>query len=125
VRTAIMPGFSELIITINPAKEAIRDRTLNFMMPWLYAPWPDARQKGVIEMEVAGETLRALLNELSSQYQQAGVDFIPINRKTNQVDFDYDIFVNDRKCLALPVGLDTELKDGDEVRVKILWRWDG
>ena len=125
MKTAIMPGFSELIIIINPAKEVTRQGLLTIIMPWLYAPWPDAQQKGVIEMEVAGETLRALLIELSHRYQQANVDFDPIDHKTNQLDFDYDVYVNGKNYLALPAGLDTKLREGDEVKVKMLWRWDG
>ena len=125
MKTAIMPGFSELIIIINPAKEVTRQGLLNIIMPWLYAPWPDAQQKGIIEMEVAGETSRALLIELSHRYQQANVDFDPIDHKTNQLDFDYDVYVNGKNYLALPVGLDTKLREGDEVKIKMLWRWDG
>ncbi len=120
-----MPGFSELIIVVNPVKEVTRQGLLTIIMPWLYAPWPDAQQKGVIEMEVTGETLKALLTELSYRYQQAGVDFDPIDRQTNQLDFDYDVFVNDKNYLTLPAGLNTKLRDGDKVKVKMLWRWDG
>lgn len=125
MKTAIMPGFSELIIIINPAKEVTRQGLLNIIMPWLYAPWPNARQKGVIEVELAGDTLKALLTELSYLYQQANVDFDPVDYQSNQLDSDYDIFVNGKNYLALPAGLDTKLRDGDEVKFKILWRWDG
>lgn len=76
-------------------------------------------------MEVAGETLKALLTDLSRRYKQAKVDFDPIDRKTNQLDFDYDVFVNGKNYIALPAGLDTKLRDGDEVKVEILWRWGG
>ena len=47
------------------------------------------------------------------------------NPQTNDLDFDYDVLVNGKNYLALPHGLDARLADGDEVRVKILWRWDG
>ena len=96
MKTAIMPCFSELIIKINPAKEVTRQGLLNIMMPWLYAPWPEAQQRGVVEMEVTGNTLRALLEELARRYKQANVDFEPIDYKTNQMDFDFDVFINDR-----------------------------
>jgi len=125
LKAAIMPGFSELIIIINPAKQVNREGLLNIIMPWLYAPWPGASEKGVIEIEVAGDTLKALLMELSHQYKQANVDFDPIDSRTNDLDFDYDVFVNGKNYVALAGGLDTKLKDGDEVKVKILWRWDG
>ena len=125
MKAAIMPGFSELTIIVNPTGEVTREGMPSIIMPWLYAPWPDAKGEGVIQIEVKGETLRALLAELSHRYKQANVDFEPINPGTNDLDFDYDVYVNDRNYVALPHGLDAELEDGDEVKVKILWRWDG
>ena len=125
MKAVIMPGFSELIIMINPAKEVTRQGLLTIVMPWLYAPWPDAQEKGVIQIEVEGETLRALLAELSDRYKQANVDFEPINPKTNDLDFDYDVVVNGKNYVTLAGGLDAKLRDGDEVKLKISWRWDG
>jgi molybdopterin converting factor small subunit len=125
MKVAIMPGFSELIVRINPAGKVTREGLLNIIMPWLYAPWPDAREKGVIELEIEGETLRALLTTLAEVYRQADVDFEPINPKTNDLDDDYDVLVNDKDYVTIPHGLDTKPRDGDEVKVKILWRWDG
>ena len=120
-----MPGFSELIIVVNPTQEVTREGMLSIVMPWLYAPWPDAQEKGIIEAEIEGDTLRALLAELSAQYQAADVDFQPINPATDDLDFDYDVFVNDKSYVALAGGLEAKLKDGDTVKVKMLWRWDG
>ena len=120
-----MPGFSELIIKVNPLAEVTREGLLSIIMPWLYAPWPEAREKGVIEMEVQGETLRALLTTLSDRYKQADVDVELINPRTNDLDVDYDVLINGKNYVTLPQGLDTKLKAGDEVKVKILWRWDG
>jgi molybdopterin converting factor small subunit len=125
MKVAIMPGFSELIVRINPVEKVTRDGLLNIIMPWLYAPWPDAREKGVIELEVEGETVRALLTTLAKVYEQANVDFEPINPKSNDLDEDYDVLVNDKDYVTIPHGLDAKLRDGDEVKVKILWRWDG
>lgn len=125
MKTAIMPGFSELIVRINPAEKVTREGLLNIIMPWLYAPWPDARETGVIELEVQGETVRALLATLEEAYRRADVDFEPINPKTNDLDEDYDVLVNDKDYVTIPHGLDAKLQDGDEVKVKILWRWDG
>jgi hypothetical protein len=120
-----MPGFSELIVIVNPTQEVTREGMLSIVMPWLYAPWPQARQKGIIEMEIDGDTLRALLAGLTAQYQAAGVDFQPINPATNDLDFDYDVFVNDKNFVALAGGLDAKLKANDSVKIKMLWRWDG
>lgn len=125
MKAVIMPGFSELIIIVNPLVEVTRGRLLSIIMPWLYAPWPEARERGIVEMELEGETLRALLTKISEQYKQADVDFEPINPGTNDMDDDYDVLINGRDYVALPDGLDAKLKDGDEVKVKILWRWDG
>ena len=125
MKAAITPGFSELIIIVNPAEKVTREGLLTINMPWLYAPWPDAREKGVIEAEVKGETLRALLTTLAEAYKQAGVDFEPINPRTNDMDEDYDVFVNGKNYVTIPHGLNTKLEDGDKVKVKILWRWDG
>ncbi len=125
VKAVIMPGFSELIIIVNPTQEVTREGMLSIVMPWLYAPWPQAREKGIIETEIDGDTLRALLVELSAQYKAANVDFQPINPKTNDLDFDYDVFINGENYVALADGLDAKLKDDDTVKVKMLWRWDG
>lgn len=125
MNVSIMPGFSELIVRINPAEKVTREGLLNIIMPWLYAPWPDAREKGVVELKVEGETTRTLLTTLAEIYKQANVDFAPINPKTNDLDEDYDVLVNDKNYVTIPHGLDAKLRDGDEVKVKVLWRWDG
>jgi molybdopterin converting factor small subunit len=125
MEAAIMPGFSELIIIVNPTQEVTREGMLSIVMPWLYAPWPGAKERGIIKMAVEGDTLRALLTELANQYKQANVDFEPINPRTNDMDFDYDAFVNGKNYVALADGLDVKLKDDDTVKVKVLWRWDG
>jgi len=125
MKAVIMPGFSELIIVVNPTGEVTREGMLSIIMPWFYAPWPGSQEKGIIEMIVAGDTLRALLTELSKRYRQANVDFEPINSGTNDLDFDYDVLVNGKNYVALDNGLDAKLKADDTVKVKVLWRWDG
>jgi molybdopterin converting factor small subunit len=125
VRAVIMPGFSELIIVVNPTLEVTREGMLSIVMPWLYAPWPNAKEKGIIEIDVNGDTLRALLAELTARYKEANVDFQPISPTTNDLDFDYDVIVNGKNYIALADGLDAKLKDNDTVIVKVLWRWDG
>jgi molybdopterin converting factor small subunit len=125
MKVAILPGFSELIVIINPAGKVTREGLLTINMPWLYAPWLEARETGVIGLAIEGETLRALLTTLAEKYRQAGVDFEPINPVTNDMDEDYDALINGKNYVAIPHGLDAKLKDGDSVKVKILWRWDG
>jgi hypothetical protein len=125
MRIVIMPGFSELLIVVNPTREVTRQGMLSIVMPWLYAPWPEAKAKGVIETEIEGETLRELLTGLAARYRQAGVDMELINPGTNDLDFDYDVTVNGKNYVALAGGLDIKLKADDAVKVRILWRWDG
>ena len=122
---AIIPGLVELRIKVNPTKKVSREGLPYIVMPWMFAPWPDVKDKGVIEIEVKGETLRRLLTELSDRYKQANVDFEPINPKTNDVDFDYDVSLNGRNYIGLSNGLDTKLRKGNEVVIKMNWRWDG
>jgi len=125
MRVVIMPGFSELIIVANPTQEVTRKGMLSIVMPWLYAPWPNAKEKGIIEMDVNGDTLRALLVELTARYKEANVDFQPISPTTNDLDFDYDVLVNGKNYVTSADGLDAKLIDDDTVIVKMLWRWDG
>lgn len=125
MKIAIMPGFSELLIVVNPTRKVSREGMLSIVMPWLYAPWPDAKEKGIIEIEIDGDTLRALLTGLSARYKQANVEFQAINPKTNDLDFDYDVSINGKNYIALSNGLDTKLENNDRVIVKMLWHWDG
>ena len=85
----------------------------------------DILEDGLAEIEVEGDTIRALLTKLSEQYKQADVDFDPFNPRTNDLDADYDVLVNDKNYINIPGGLTAKLRDGDEVKVKIVWRWDG
>ena len=125
MKVVIIPGLVELRIKVDPIKEVTREGLPYIVMPWMFAPWPEAKSKGIIEIEIKGVTLRALLNELSDLYKKANVDFEPINSKTNDVDFDYEILINGKKYVGLPQGLDTKLRKGNEVVIKMNWRWDG
>jgi hypothetical protein len=125
MKIVITPGFSELLIVVNPTREVTREGMLSIVMPWLYAPWPDAKKKGIIKTEIEGETLRELLIGLSARYRQANVDLELINPGTSDLDFDYDVLVNGQNYVALAGGLDVKLKADDTVKVRILWRWDG
>ena len=125
MRVVIIPSLTELRIKVNPTKKEDREGLPNILMPWVFAPWPEAKNEGVIEAHIEGPTLRALLNELSVLYKKAGVDFEPINSKTNDVDFDYEILVNGKTHVDLPQELETTLGDGNEVVVKMNMLWDG
>ena len=125
MRVVIIPGLVELRIKVNPPKEVTREGLPYIVMPWMFGPWPEDKNKGVIEIEIEGETLRALLTGLSDRYKKVNIDFEPINPRTNDIDFDYDIFMNGQNYVGLPQGLDKKLRRGDEVVVKMNWRWDG
>jgi hypothetical protein len=125
MRIVITPGLVELRIKVDPKGEVTREGLPYIVMPWMFAPWPEARTRGVIETEVEGVTLRSLLGGLSALYKKAHVDFEPIDPKTRDVDFDYEVLVRGKKYVGLPRGLDTRLRKGTEVVIKMNWRWDG
>jgi molybdopterin converting factor small subunit len=125
MKVAIIPGLTDLKIIIRPTQKVTRKGQPHIVMPWMWAPWPGAQERGVIETQVKGNTLRNLLLDLAKQYKEAKVDFEPINPETKDVDFDYDIFMNSQNYVGLPDGLDTAMKTGDEVLIKMNWRWDG
>ena len=125
MQVTIYPGFAELIIIVNPPVDFQLKEPPTVIMPSLYAPWLDARDKGKVHLDIQGDTLRDLLSDITKQFQQANTDFMPIDPKTNDIDFDYDVLVNGKNYVSLPFGLDAKLKDLDEVRIKMVWRWDG
>jgi len=125
MKVVIIPGLVELRIKINPRGEVTRKGLPYIVMPWMFAPWPEAKKEGVIETTIKGETLRELLVELSDQYKRVNVDFEPVNPKTNDVDFDYDVSLSGKNDIGLSKGLDTKLRGGNEVVIKMNWRWDG
>jgi molybdopterin converting factor small subunit len=116
MRVAIVPHFEQLRVLVNPDGKVAPEVSLS-SLPALYAPWPDAREKGFAEINVEGDTLRALLAEVGSRYKQANVDFEPICPKTNDIKLDYDVFVNGKNYVLLTHGLELKLKDGDEVKI--------
>jgi hypothetical protein len=125
MKLAIIPSHLEWLIAVNPAEEVTPREITGPVMSWMYTPWPDAAEKGVIEIEAAGDTLRELLMALSERYTQAGVDCNIINSETQELDSDYDVFINGVHLSALPAGLETSLQNDDEVKVRFLFRWDG
>ena len=64
MKVVIMPGYSELIIKVNPTDEITREGLLELIMPWLYAPWPESKKTGIINLDVPGKTLKDLLIEI-------------------------------------------------------------
>jgi molybdopterin converting factor small subunit len=117
MKAAIVPHFEQLRILVNYDGQVASGNPVS-SLPALFAPWPGAREKGFAEIDVEGETLRALLAEIGSCYKQAGVDFEPICPLTKDIKLDYDVFVNGRNYVLLDHGLESKLKDGDEVKIQ-------
>ncbi len=117
MKVAIVPHFEQLKVIVNSNGKVSPEALCASYLPGLYAPWPDARQQGFIEIHIEGDTLRALLAEVGTRYRQANVDFEPICPTTNGLKSDFDVFVNGKNYVLLAHGLETELEDGDEVRI--------
>jgi hypothetical protein len=118
MRVAIVPNFEQLKVLVNPDGKVIGEACSPSYLPGLYAPWPDARETGFTEIDIEGDTLRALLTEIGARCKQAGVDFEPICHITSDLNSDFNVFVNGKDCLLLTHGLELKLKDGDEIRIQ-------
>jgi hypothetical protein len=117
MRIAIVPHFEQLTVLVN-YDGLVASKSPVSSIPGLFTPWPGAREKGFAEIEVEGDTLRAILAEVGSCYKQAGVDFEPICPITKDIKIDYDVFVNGKNYVLLDHGLESKLKDGDEVKIQ-------
>jgi len=67
-------------------------------------------------------TLRTLLQEVTRK-SKGTVEII--NPQSGMVDDEYFIIVNGRDFQTLPQGLETELNEGDEVGIGLLYFWGG
>jgi molybdopterin converting factor small subunit len=117
MKVAIVPILEHLKVVINPDGKVAPEGG-SPSISTMYAPWPDAREKGFAEIDVEGDTLRALLAELGTRYKQADVDFEPICPITNDLKLDYDVLVNGKNFILLAQGLDTKLNNRDEVKIQ-------
>ena len=72
------------------------------------------RNLGVTEIEISGGTLRGLFDVLSDRFGEEFADLI-YDSRTKRVRGDIRILLNGRHIVHLPKGLETELKEGDEV----------
>jgi len=72
------------------------------------------RDLGVTEIEISGGTLKGLLDVLSDRFGKEFTD-LSYDLKMKRVRGDIRILLNGRHIGHLPKGLDTELKEGDEV----------
>jgi molybdopterin converting factor small subunit len=116
MRVAIVPNFEQLKIVVNPDSKLTLE-VGSSSLSTLYVPWPEAREIGFTEIDLEGDTLRALLAEIGTRYKQAGIDFEPICPITSNLKSDFDVFVNGKNYVLLTHGLEAKLKDGDEVKI--------
>ena len=116
MKLAIVPYLENLIVIVDSHDKANPERSSSAIST-MYAPWPDAQEKGFAEIDVEGDTLRALLGEIGTRYRRANVDFEPICPITNDLKLDYDVFVNGKNFILLAQGLETRLRNGDEVKI--------
>ena len=72
------------------------------------------RKLGISEIEMAGGTLIGLFDDLSDRFGEEFTDLI-YDARNKRVRDDIRILLNGRHIVHLPKGLDTELKEGDEV----------
>jgi molybdopterin converting factor small subunit len=117
MRVAIVPNFEQLKVVVNPDSR-LTPEVGSSSLSTLYAPWPDARKAGFAEIDLEGDTLRALLAEIGTRYKQAGVDFEPICPITRNLKSDFDVFVNGKNYVLLTGGLEAKLKNGDEIKIQ-------
>lgn len=72
--------------------------------------------QGAIELEAKGTNLRALLTELAKRQTPA---FTFIDSGTGEMEEAFLLFLNGQDYKSLPRRLDTPLKDGDRVEIRV------
>ena len=72
------------------------------------------RNLGVSEIEISGGTLSGLFDVLSDRFGEEFTD-LSYDPRTKRVRGDIRILLNGRHIVHLPKGLETELKEGDDV----------
>jgi molybdopterin converting factor small subunit len=117
MKVAVIPTFDRLKVVVNSSVD-LTSETHTSYLPGQFEAWPEARQKGFAEINLEGDTLRILLEEIGSRYKQANVDFEPICPITNDLKLEYDVLVNGKNYALLTRGLETKLQDGDEVNIE-------
>ena len=116
IKIAIVPHLEYLRVIVD-SNGKLTPEVSHSAISTLYAPWPGAQEKGFAEIDVEGDTLRALLAEIGTRYKEANVDFEPICPITDYLKLDYDVFVNGKNFVLLAHGLEARLMDGDEVKI--------
>jgi hypothetical protein len=116
MKVVVIPRTIDVRIIIDPVDELEIESALS-VIPGAYDYWPEAKEKGFVEIEIAGNTLRALLTEISDRYHRSGINIGPICPVTKDIRNTCDVFVNDKNYVRTPRGLDTVLNKNDEVKI--------
>jgi molybdopterin synthase sulfur carrier subunit len=69
---------------------------------------------GISEIEISDGTLRGLFDILSNKYGKE-LKYLIYDSRSNKVRGDIRILLNGRHIVHLPKGLETELKEDDEI----------
>jgi hypothetical protein len=116
MKVIIAPHIDHLMVFVNSFDKLSSGISLSAISK-LYAPWPQAQEKGFVEIDIEGNTLRELLTAIGASYKKVNIDLEPICSRTNEVKPDYDVFVNGQSFAILDKSLESVLKDGDQVKI--------
>jgi hypothetical protein len=116
MKVVIIPGPTDLKAVVDP-EEDMKKKVGSLLIPGMYDDWPEARESGFTEIDINGDTLRALLVEISNRLNRGGVDQGPMCFDTNDVKQSFEILVNEKNYVLISHGLDTRLQCGDEVTI--------
>ena len=75
-----------------------------------------------VNLEASAATLRTLLNELT---KRSGGKIELISPYSGQFNEEFIVLINGQEFRNLPQALETELKDGDEVDIGLLYILEG
>jgi molybdopterin converting factor small subunit len=82
----------------------------------------EAFDQGQVQLANDRPTLRDLLKEV---VQRSKGKVQVIDPETGEIDTEYFVLVNGRDIQCLERGLETELRDGDEVGIGMMHFWGG
>ena len=75
-----------------------------------------------LELSTDDATVRTLLEEVA---QKGGGVIRAIDPQSGMLDTEYFVLVNGREVQSLPHGLETQLKEGDEIGIGTNYFWGG
>jgi hypothetical protein len=78
--------------------------------------------RGMMELEGGSPTLRELLSEIALRSHG---EVRVVDPETGEMDAEFFILLNGCEVPAMPQGLETKLRDGDEVGIGKMHFWGG